>query len=268
MSRTSTARIGLGVTAMALAVAGTIATAPSASAAKPDTTCQRAGHRTLQGAGLLDDVARGGLPISLAVGLGVAPRAGTDVSALPDPLPLSVVLADHRAGDNSLFVYPWCAELISTPTIPPGTGQGPTRSPADLSGSAPRPRTTTIRACSRWCSPDSSPAGPSPSRSAPSVRCSSPSPPVPPSARARPRPWAWPRSTAGTPPLAVVGGAAIAARVGPYADWLQVASALVLLGIAVLTVWMARRSDGRSGAAPASARELRAVAGVRRPSSP
>ena len=30
--------------------------------------------------------------------------------------------------------------------------------------------------------------------------------------------------------LAVVGGAAIAARVGPYADWLQVASALVLLG--------------------------------------
>jgi hypothetical protein len=38
---------------------------------------------------------------------------------------------------------------------------------------------------------------------------------------------------------------------------LRVASALVLLGIAVLTVWMARRSDGRSGAAPASARELR-----------
>jgi len=57
--------------------------------------------------------------------------------------------------------------------------------------------------------------------------------------------------------LAVVGGAAIAARVGPYADWLEVASALVLLAIAVLTVWMARRSDGRSGAAPASARELR-----------
>ena len=27
---------------------------------------------------------------------------------LPDPLPLSVVLADHRAGDDSLFLYPWC----------------------------------------------------------------------------------------------------------------------------------------------------------------
>jgi hypothetical protein len=107
MARTSTARIGLGVAAMALAVAGTIATSPSASAAKPDTTCQRAGIATLQGAGLLDDVARGGLPISLALELGVVPRDSTDVSALPDALPLSVVLADHRAGENSLFIYPW-----------------------------------------------------------------------------------------------------------------------------------------------------------------
>lgn len=107
MTRNSTARIGLGITAVALAVAGTVATAPSASAAKPDTTCMRAGIATLQGAGLLDDVARDGLPISLAVGLGVVPRVGTDVGALPDPLPLSVVLADHRAGDDSLFIYPW-----------------------------------------------------------------------------------------------------------------------------------------------------------------
>ncbi len=38
----------------------------------------------------------------------MTPREGTDVSTLPDPLPLSVVLADHRAGDNSLFAYPWC----------------------------------------------------------------------------------------------------------------------------------------------------------------
>jgi len=68
----------------------------------------RAGMSTLRSVGLLDDVARSGLPISTAVGFGVAPRAGTDVSALPDPLPLRVVLADHRAGDASLFVYPWC----------------------------------------------------------------------------------------------------------------------------------------------------------------
>jgi threonine/homoserine/homoserine lactone efflux protein len=56
--------------------------------------------------------------------------------------------------------------------------------------------------------------------------------------------------------VAVVGGAAIATRLEPYADRLRVASALVLLGIAVLTVWLARRSSGRSGAAPASARDL------------
>ena len=103
----STTRIGLGVAAIALATAGTVATAQPANA-KPATSCQRAGISTLQGAGLLDDVARGGLPIALAVELGVTPREGTDVSALPDPLPLSVVLADHRAGADSLFVYPWC----------------------------------------------------------------------------------------------------------------------------------------------------------------
>ena len=57
--------------------------------------------------------------------------------------------------------------------------------------------------------------------------------------------------------VAVVGGAAMATRLEPYADWLQAVSALVLLGIAVLTVWMGRRSSGRSAAAPASSRELR-----------
>src|SRR5687768_6099667 len=42
------------------------------------------------------------------------------------------------------------------------------------SSSAATPLPTTIRPCSRWSSPVSSPAGPSPSRSAPSVHCSSP----------------------------------------------------------------------------------------------
>jgi hypothetical protein len=80
----------------------------AAPGAKPDTACMRAGIKTLQSAGLLDDVARGGLPIATAVSLGVTPRAGTALSTLPDPLPLAVILADHRAGTNSLFVYPWC----------------------------------------------------------------------------------------------------------------------------------------------------------------
>jgi hypothetical protein len=108
MGRTSTARIGLGVATLGLAVAGTVVTAPSASAAQPDIACQKAGLGVIREVGLLATVARDGLPISVAVGYGVTPRAGTDVESLPDPLPLSVVLADHRAGDNSLFVYPWC----------------------------------------------------------------------------------------------------------------------------------------------------------------
>ncbi|CAN7232416.1 hypothetical protein [Knoellia sp. LjRoot47] len=97
------------VTAAAVAAAATltVAVAPSASA-KPDTDCMRAGINTLKDAGLFSAVAKGGLPISTAVSVGVTPRAGTDVASLPDPLPLSVVLADHRAGERSLFIYPWC----------------------------------------------------------------------------------------------------------------------------------------------------------------
>lgn len=56
---------------------------------------------------------------------------------------------------------------------------------------------------------------------------------------------------------AVVAGAALAARLEPHAGMLRAASAAVLLVIAVLTVWAGRRSSGRSGAAPASARDLR-----------
>lgn len=44
-----------------------------------------------------------------AAALGVVPRAGTAVGRLPDPLPLHVALADHRAGDDSLVIYPWCS---------------------------------------------------------------------------------------------------------------------------------------------------------------
>ena len=87
-----------------------LALVPAASAsAKPDTDCMRAGMTFLKANGLFSAVARDGLPIATAVAVGVTPRAGTDVTALPDPLPLSVVLADHRAGDSSLFVYPWCS---------------------------------------------------------------------------------------------------------------------------------------------------------------
>jgi hypothetical protein len=103
-------RIAPMVAAAALAATAGIAGAGAASADghKPDTACMQAGMSTLRSLGLRDDVARGGLPISLAVAYGVTPREGTDVASLPDPLPLKVVLADHRAGDSSLFIYPWC----------------------------------------------------------------------------------------------------------------------------------------------------------------
>ncbi len=93
----------------ALAVAAFVAVpAPAHAQAKPDTACQKLGIQKLQGAGLLDDVARGGLPIATAVSLGVTVRDGADLTGVPDPLPLPLILADHRAGSHSLFVYPWC----------------------------------------------------------------------------------------------------------------------------------------------------------------
>ena len=100
-------RLGAGILTLLAAGAGAVITAPPASAS-PDTACMRAGLAALKGAGLLPSVARDGLPISVAESEGVAPRSGTDVTSLPDPLPLSVVLADHRAGEDSLFIYPWC----------------------------------------------------------------------------------------------------------------------------------------------------------------
>jgi hypothetical protein len=101
--------LSIGTTAAALLTTFAPAQAAGhATKAKPDTSCMKAGIKTLQGARLLDDVARGGLPISTAVSLGVAPRSGTDLSKVPDPIPLSLVLADHRAGSSSLFLYPWC----------------------------------------------------------------------------------------------------------------------------------------------------------------
>lgn len=95
------------VTTGLVAVGSVVATAPAASAAQ-DTDCMRAGIATLKEVGAFSAVAKDGLPISVAVGFGVTPRAGTDLAAVPDPVPLSLLLADHRAGAASLFVYPWC----------------------------------------------------------------------------------------------------------------------------------------------------------------
>ena len=93
----------------ALALTATTMAAPASAAGhKPDTDCMRAGMTVLKDAGLFSAVAGGGLPIDTAVSVGVTVRPGADISGVPNPIPLSVVLADHRAGDDSLFVYPWC----------------------------------------------------------------------------------------------------------------------------------------------------------------
>ena len=99
-------KIALSLAAAMLAVTTIAGTA--AAGTRPDTDCMRAGIATLKGAGLLDDAARGGVPIALALSLNVTVRAGADISGVADPIPFSVLLADHRAGDASLFVYPWC----------------------------------------------------------------------------------------------------------------------------------------------------------------
>ena len=95
-------------TAVAIAGLGLLASPTTAHAAQ-DTACKKAGMKTLQSARLLDDVARDGIALSTAVSLGVAPRdPALDLSTVPDPIPLPLLLADHRAGADSLFVYPWC----------------------------------------------------------------------------------------------------------------------------------------------------------------
>lgn len=99
---------GLATAALTLGVTTTAVAAPGGQSGRPDTACMQAGMATLKGVGLFSAVAKDGLPIATAVGVGVTVRDGADISGVPDPIPLNVVLADHRAGDDSLFVYPWC----------------------------------------------------------------------------------------------------------------------------------------------------------------
>jgi hypothetical protein len=100
-------RIATATATLALVAAAALTSAGSAAAAE-DTGCMRAGLGTLRSLGVLPQVAREGLPVSTALAVGVSPRPGADLSGVPDPIPLRLLLADHRAGSASLFVYPWC----------------------------------------------------------------------------------------------------------------------------------------------------------------
>lgn len=99
------AAVAISVSALGLSGA---AVGASPSESRPDVACMQAGMDVLRDAGLFSAVAKDGLPIETAVAVGVTVREGADISAVPNPIPLKVVLADHRAGGDSLFVYPWC----------------------------------------------------------------------------------------------------------------------------------------------------------------
>ena len=73
---------------------------PAPATAAPDTSCQKAGIKALQGAGLLDNVARAGLPINDAVGLGVTVRPGADLTGEPGQAPAGFIVGAERAIDQ------------------------------------------------------------------------------------------------------------------------------------------------------------------------
>jgi len=97
------------IAASIAAAAGIAALAAAPAQAAPDTECQQAGIATLRDAGLLSAVAKNGVSVGTAVTLGVAPRDGLPEGVTLDTvISYSTLLADHRAGDDSIFVYPWC----------------------------------------------------------------------------------------------------------------------------------------------------------------
>lgn len=102
-------RMSSTIAAATLAAGLGLAGAGAAAAAPADGQCQAAGIATLKSIDAFKEVRDNGVSIETAVSLGVVPREGTDLGAVPNPIPFQVLLADHRAGDDSLFIYPWCS---------------------------------------------------------------------------------------------------------------------------------------------------------------
>ncbi len=97
------------VTAVLAATAGAALLVAAPAQAKPDTDCMRAGIATLKAVGLHSAVAKSGITVGTAVSVGVTARNGLPEGfTLDTVIPYSTLLADHRAGANSIFVYPWC----------------------------------------------------------------------------------------------------------------------------------------------------------------
>ena len=105
----SSTRTRIAASVAAAAGIAALAAAP-ASAATQDTSCMQAGIATLKAVGLHSAVAKNGISVADAVSFGVAPRDGLPAGVTLDTvIPYSMLLADHRAGANSIFIYPWCS---------------------------------------------------------------------------------------------------------------------------------------------------------------
>ena len=95
--------------AAATGVAALAATAFAAPAPAADGQCQAAGIATLKSIGAFKAVRDNGVTVATAVSLGVTPRDGLPEGfTLDTAIDFQTLIADHRAGDDSIFVYPWC----------------------------------------------------------------------------------------------------------------------------------------------------------------
>ena len=104
----SSTRTRIAASLAAAAGIAALAAAP-ASAAPADGRCQAAGIATLKAVGEFTNVRDNGISVATAVSFGVAPRDGLPAGVTLDTvIPFHTLLADHCAGDESIFVYPWC----------------------------------------------------------------------------------------------------------------------------------------------------------------
>jgi len=106
----SSTRTRIAASVAAAAGLAALAAAP-ASAAPADGRCQAAGIAALKTLGPLSGFVENGVPVAAALDAGATVRPGKEAVAatLPAVLPFQVVLADHRAGSDSILVYPWCS---------------------------------------------------------------------------------------------------------------------------------------------------------------
>ncbi len=102
-------RTRIAAAAFVAAAGASVLVAAPAQAATPDTACMKAGIATLKAVGLHSAVAKNGITVATAVSVGVTARNGLPQGfTLDTVIPYSTLLADHRAGGDSIFVYPWC----------------------------------------------------------------------------------------------------------------------------------------------------------------